>query len=63
MDQWKKAEAKNIEEQNRPRDINISQDHSLGETQYAESQRQLEFNDHTMALCCLEALNAWGNVE
>lgn len=34
-----------------------------GEDQYAELQRQLEFDNHTLALCPALALNAWGKVE
>ena len=35
----------------------------LGEGQYADLQRQLEFDNHTLALCPALALNAWGKVE
>ena len=35
----------------------------LGEGQYAELQRPLEFDDHTLALCHLAALNARDKVE
>ena len=60
---WWEEEARALEKWNRPRSINISQDQFLGEGQQAELQRQLEFNDHTLVLSCLAALNAWDKVE
>lgn len=60
---WWKEEARAIEEQNRARGINISQDQLLGEGQYANLQRQLEFDDPILELCQLAALNAWDKVK
>ena len=48
---------------NRTRDIDIPQDQILGEGQHADLQRQYEFNDPTLVLCCLAALNAWEKSE
>lgn len=64
--QWQtcqKEEAKTIKQQNRTRGINIPQDQFLGEGQYAELQRQLEFDDHILALSDLAALNVWDKAE
>lgn len=60
---WQKEEAKTIKQQNRTRGINIPQDQVLGEGQYAELQRQLEFDDHVLALSDLAALKVWDKVE
>ena len=54
---------RSIEQWNRVRAISISKDWFLGEDQYAESQRQLKFDDHTLVLCHLATLNAWDKVE
>lgn len=55
---WCKEDTRAMELQNRARGINSSQDQLLGEAQYAELQRQLEFCDHTLVLCHLTAFNA-----
>jgi hypothetical protein len=60
---WKKEEARATEQWNRARDLNISQDQLLSESQYAELQKQLEFDDNTLELCHLATLNAWDKTE
>lgn len=47
-----------IEPQNRTRGINILQDQLLGKDHYTKLQRQLEFDNHTLALCHLAVLIA-----
>ena len=44
-----------MESHNKTGSINIVKDQLLGEGQYADLQRQLEFDDHTFSLCCLNA--------
>lgn len=64
--QWQaswKEEARVTEWLIQARGINFSQDQLLGEGQYAELQRPLEFDDHTLALRHLAALNARDKVE
>lgn len=51
------------EQQNQAGGINISQDQLLAEGQYAKLQRHLEFDNNTLALRHLAALNARDNVE
>lgn len=43
--------------------MEISPNQPLGEVQYADLQRQLKFDDHTLMLCCIAALSAWNRVE
>ena len=51
-------EARTVELGNGARSINISQEQLLGRGQYAELQRQLEFDDHTLVRDYFPALNA-----
>lgn len=60
---WWKEEARAKEQRNSVRSINISQDQFVGKGEYAELQRQPEFNDLILDLCCLAVLNAWYKVE
>lgn len=62
--QWRicwKEDGRVIEQESRG--VDISQDKFLDESQQAEFQKQFEFDDHILALCCLAALNTWDKVE
>ena len=56
---WWGEEARALEQQDRARGHEISQDQILGEGQYADLQRQCTLDDNTLILCCIAALNAW----
>lgn len=61
---WWRAEVRAIEQQQgRVRGYEISQDQILGEGCYAEVEKQITFDDHTLALCCTAALNAWDKIQ
>ena len=42
--------------------MEISQDQLLREGDYANLQRQYVYDDHTLALYCTAALNAWDRI-
>lgn len=56
---WFKEDAKTIEQGNKVRSTNISQDQLFGEGDYATVERQSFSDDHALTLCCAEVLNAW----
>ena len=60
---WLREEAKVIEQRNRARGIDISQDQLLGEGEYADVERQALYDEHTLDLCRMAALNAWDRIE
>ena len=60
---WLREEAKMIEQRNRARGIEISQDQLLGEGEYADVERQSLYGEHTLDLCHMAALNAWDRIE
>ena len=60
---WFKEEAKTIKQRSRARGSEISQDQLLGEVVYDTIERQSPYDGHTVALCCVAALNAWEKTE
>ena len=52
-----------IEQRNRARGIEISQDQLLGEGEYADVECQSLYGEHTVALCPMAASNAWNLIE
>jgi len=59
---WWRKEAKEMAQQSKVRDINISKDQLLGEVHFAEAEVQARYNGKTLTLCCLTALNTWDKV-
>ena len=55
---WFREEAKIIEQWNKARGREISQDQILG-GDYATIERQAVYDDHTLDLCHAAAMNAW----
>ena len=60
---WWREEAKMIEQRNRARGIEVSQDQLLGEGEYADVELQSLYDEHTLVLCRMAALNAWDRIE
>ena len=61
---WWREEAKTIEQRSKARGIKVSQDQLLGEGDYADIERQQSlYNEHTLDLCHMAALNAWDQIE
>ena len=52
-----------VEQRNRARGIEISQDQLLGEGEYADIELQSLYDEHTLVLCRMAALNAWDQIE
>lgn len=55
---WLREEAKALEQQEKSRGFEISQDQILGESIYADISSQATFDEHTLSLCHTEAVNA-----
>lgn len=55
--------SKTIEQQSKVRGTKISEDKLLGESDYAEIQRQSLYKYHTLALCPMADLSAWDRNE
>ena len=43
--------------------MKISQEQLLREGEYANMQMQSLYDEHTLTLCCIAALNAWDRTE
>ena len=58
---WFREKARIIEQQNKARGREISQDQILGGDN-AIIERQAVYDDHTLNLCCAAVLNAWDRI-
>ncbi|KAL6067262.1 hypothetical protein STEG23_006100 [Scotinomys teguina] len=60
---WLREESRVLEQQYRPRGVQISQDQLMGEGEYAAEERQITYDDQAIILCRMAALNAWDRIE
>ncbi|KAL6036463.1 hypothetical protein STEG23_034174, partial [Scotinomys teguina] len=59
---WLREEARNLEQQDKLRGFEISQDQILGEGHFADRNIQATYDEHTISLCRTAALNAWEKI-
>ena len=52
-----------LEQPEKAKEFETSQDQICGEGNYPNPQDQALYNEHTLSLCSIAALNAWGSIQ